>query len=150
MAFVLILAHLGVGALWLGSMAYSLFVVQPRIARVVADPVRAEDIYRELGAGNRWRVIGLIITLAVTGILLLFVHGGHSYGWWVAIGVKATLLVGASALFWWVSWRGWPMRVFSLPAEIPGVQARFRRVALAMAGLVGCAFVLGVAASHLH
>jgi hypothetical protein len=150
MAFVLILAHLGVGALWLGSMAYSLFVVQPRIARVVADPVRAEDIYRELGAGNRWRVIGLIITLAVTGILLLFVHGGHSWGWWVAIGVKATLLVSASALFWWVSWRGWPMRVFSLQAEIPGVQARFRRVALAMAGLVGGAFVLGVAASHLH
>ena len=36
------------------------------------------------------------------------------------------------------------------PAEIPGVQARFRRVALAMAGLVGGAFVLGVAASHLH
>jgi hypothetical protein len=144
--FVLVLAHLGVGAVWLGSMAYSLFVVQPRVARVIADPARAEDLYRELGAGNRWRVIGLIAVLAVTGVLLAFVHDGRSWGWWLAIAVKAALLVGASALFWWVSWRGWPRRVFALPAEIPGVQARFRQVALAN----GCAFVVGVAAAQLR
>jgi Flp pilus assembly protein TadB len=151
MTFIVVLAHLGVGALWLGSMAYSLFVVQPRVARVITDPVRAEDVYRELGAGNRWRVIGLISVLAITGVvLLLLVQDGHSYGWWVAIGAKVVLLIAASGLFWWVSWRGWPRRVFSLPAEIPGVQARFRQVALAMAGLVGCAFVIGVAASHLR
>jgi hypothetical protein len=147
--FVVVLAHLGVGTLWLGSMTYSLFVVQPRVARVLTDPVKAEDVYRELGAGNRWRVIGLIAVLAASGIGLLFVHGGHSGTWWLVIAFKAALLVAASALFWWVSWRGWPLRVFALPAEIPGVQARFRRVALGMVALVGCAFVLGVAASHL-
>jgi hypothetical protein len=59
-------------------------------------------------------------------------------------------LVGASALFWWVSWRGWPRRVFALVDELPGVQARFRRVSVAMAGLVACAFVVGVAAAHLR
>ena len=59
------------------------------------------------------------------------------------------LLAAASVLFWWVSWRGWPRRVFALPAELPADQARFRRVALAMAALVAAAFGLGVVATHL-
>ena len=58
MSFGLILVHLGVGAGWLGGMRYSLFVVQPRFARVLPDPARAEELYRELGrrqpvAGDR-------------------------------------------------------------------------------------------------
>jgi hypothetical protein len=130
-------------------MTYSLFVVQPRIARVVPDPARAEEFYRELGAGNRWRVIGLIGALFVTGVGLIIVQSGQSLGWWLAVGLKAALLVAASGLFWWVSWRGWPRRVFALPAELPALQGRFRRVALAMTALVGLSFVLGVAAAHL-
>jgi hypothetical protein len=142
------LVHVGVATLWFGSMAYSLFVVQPRLARALADPWRTEEVYRELAAGNRWRVVGLIGVLALSGAGLALVHDGRSAAWWAAVAAKAVLLVGASALFWWVSWRGWPRRVFALPAEIPAEQARFRRVALVMAGLVGVAFVLGVVAAH--
>ncbi len=149
MSFVLVLVHIGVGAMWLGSMGYSLLVVQPRVRRMLPDPARAEELYRELGAGNRWPVVGLIAVLAVSGIGLLFVHDGHSYGWWLTIAAKALLLVAASILFWWVSWRGWPRRVFALQDELPAEQARFRRVAFAMASLVALAFVLGVLAGHL-
>jgi Flp pilus assembly protein TadB len=131
-------------------MAYSLFVVQPRVALVLPDPVKAEDLFRQLAAGNRWRVIGLIAVLAGSGLGLVFVQDGRSWAWWVAIVAKAVLLVAASGAFWWVSWRGWPRRVFALPAEIPAEQARFRRVALTMATLVGVAFLLGVAAAHLR
>ena len=148
MSFGLILVHLGVGAGWLGGMLYSLFVVQPRVPRVLPDPARAEELYRELGAGNRWRVVGLIAALAVSGLALVYVQSGHSGLWWAVVAAKVLLLAAASVLFWWVSWRGWPRRVFALPAELPAEQARFRRVALAMAGLVGLAFVLGIAASH--
>jgi Flp pilus assembly protein TadB len=148
MSFALVLVHVGVGALWLGSMGYSLYVVQPRVRRVLPDPVRAEELYRELAAGNRWRVIGLIAILAASGVSLLFIHTGHSYGWWITIGLKVLLLAGASVLFWWVSWRGWPRRVFALPAELPAEQARFRRVAVTMTVLVGLGFCLGVLASH--
>jgi hypothetical protein len=148
MSFALVLVHVGVGALWLGSMGYSLFVVQPRVRRVLPDPVSAEEFYRELAAGNRWRVIGLIAVLAGSGFGLLFIHNGRSYGWWVTIGLKVLLLAGASVLFWWVSWRGWPRRVFALPAELPAEQARFRRVAVTMTVLVGLGFGLGVLASH--
>jgi hypothetical protein len=146
--FVLMLVHLGVATLWLGGMTYSLFVVQPRLGRALADPVRVEDVYRELAAGNRWRVVGLIAVLALTGVGLVLVYDGRSAVWWLAVAAKLGLLVAASALFWWVSWRGWPRRVFALPAEIPAEQARFRRVALVMAGTVGAAFVLGVVAAH--
>jgi hypothetical protein len=141
---VTLLAHLGVGALWLGSMAYSLFVVQPRIAALMPDPVRAEEVYRTLAAGNRWRVVGLIAALWVTGGGLVALHNGPTgTAWWLAIVAKVLLLAAASAAFWWVSWRGWPRRVFALPDELPAEQARFRRVALAMAGLVGTAFLIG-------
>jgi hypothetical protein len=136
MSLLLLMVHLGIAVAWLGSMGYSLFVVQPRIARTMPDPVRAEELYRELGAGNRWPVIALIFA------------NGRPYGWWLMVGAKALLLVLASALFWWVSWRGWPRRIFALPTELPAEQARFRRVALAMTGLVGLAFLLGVLAAH--
>lgn len=149
MSFLLLVVHLAAAVAWVGAMGYSLVVVQPRIARAVPDPVRAEDLYRELGAGNRWPVVGLIAGLALTGAGLAIVHDGRSYDWWLAIAAKALLLLAASGLFWWVSWRGWPRRVFALPAELPAQQARFRRVALAMLILVGLAFALGVVASHL-
>jgi hypothetical protein len=65
------------------------------------------------------------------------------------IAVKAGLTLAAAAAFWWVSWRGWPARVFALPAELPAQQRRFRRIALLMTGLVGAAFVLGELAAHM-
>jgi hypothetical protein len=71
MSFALLLAHLGAAALWLGSMGYSLFVVQPRLARVLRDPAQVEDVYRELAAGNRWRVAGLIGVLGLSGLALV-------------------------------------------------------------------------------
>jgi hypothetical protein len=146
-----LLAHLGVGALWLGSMAYSLFVVQPRIAALMPEAVEAEEVYRTLAAGNRWRVVGLIAALWVTGAALLALHNGPTgTAWWLAIAAKMLSLAAASGLFWWVSWRGWPRRVFALPAELPAEQARFRRVALAMAALVGAAFLLGALLTALR
>src|SRR5262245_741225 len=103
MSFLLLLVHLGIGAAWLGSMGYSLFVVQPRIARAVPDPARAEELYRELGAGNRWPVIGIIAVLAASGVGLIVVQNGQPYGWWLVVAVKGAFLAGASALFWWAS-----------------------------------------------
>jgi hypothetical protein len=148
MSFALVLVHVGVGALWLGSMGYSLFVVQPTVRQVLPDPVRSEELYRELAAGNRWRVIALIAVLAASGVGLVLVHDGHSYGWWITIGLKALLLAVASVLFWWVSWRGWPRRIFALPSELLAERARFRRVAVMMTVVVGLGFGLGVLASH--
>ncbi len=137
---LLILVHAGVGALWLGAMAYSLFTVQPKIAAMVGgDAERVEDAQRILAHGNRWRVVGLIGALWATGAALVATDDDRD---WPVIAAKAVLLAAASALFWWVSWRGWPRRVFALPDELPALQARFRRAAIGMLGLVSAAFVL--------
>lgn len=143
--------HILVGAVWLGSMVYSLGVVQPRIGRLFPDPVRAEEVYRELAAGNRWRVVTLIVLLAGSGAgsaAVMAASGPRPAAWWIAVGLKAGLTVVAAACFWWVSWRGWPARVFALPAELPAAQRRFRRVALIMTALVGLAFGMGVLIAH--
>ena len=135
---LLLLAHAGVGALWFGAMAYSLFTVQPKLAAMVGgDPERHEDAQRTLAHGNRWRVVALIATLWVTGIALTARTGTEP-----TTVAKAVHLAAASALFWWVSWRGWPRRVFALPDELPALQRRFRAAALAMFALVGAAFAL--------
>lgn len=153
MTVLLGLLHTGIGAVWLGSMVYSLGVVQPRIGRLFTDPAKAEDVYRELAAGNRWRVVTLIVLLGLSGAglagaALLLDDSARTAVWWALIAAKAGLLVAAAGGFWWVSWRGWPARVFALPAELPPLQRRFRRVALAMTALVATAFVLGVLAAH--
>jgi Flp pilus assembly protein TadB len=96
-------------------------------------------LHRELAQGNRWPVVALIATLWATGALLAILTGPT-----VILIAKAILLLGATALFWWVSWRAWPRRVFALPEELAALQQRFRRVAELMFALVGLAFVLGV------
>jgi hypothetical protein len=147
--FGLVLAHVGVSGLWLGAMSYSLFVAQPRLAKLVGDdPEKIEDIHRELANGNRWRVAAMIAVIWLSGGALVALHfGEQGLGDWVLLTIKAVLLAAASALFWWVSWRGWPMRVFALPEELPALQARFRKVAVTMFALVASGFVLGVATS---
>ena len=147
--FVLLLTHVAVGAVWLGAMAYSLAVVQRRVRRLFDDPARAEEVAVFLAAGARWKVIGLMAVLAVTGGALIGVEGwGHSARWQVAVAVKAVLLAGAAGFFAWVSWRLWPARIFALPAEIPRWQRRFDLVGAVLIGLVGAEFALGIAA-HL-
>lgn len=143
----LLVAHVSMAALWLGAMAYSLFLVQPRLARMLGnDPARLEDAQRELAAGNRWPVVGMIVVLWLTGAAMVAqAAADQPIGWWVGVGAKALLLATASAVFWWVSWRAWPRRVFALAAELAGLQRQFRVAAVAMFVLVAAAFVLGVA-----
>ncbi|MEV0730090.1 hypothetical protein [Polymorphospora sp. NPDC050346] len=151
LTIMLLLVHAGVTALWLGAMSYSLFVLQPKIGRMFdGDPVRIEEAERVLAHGNRRPVLALITVLWLSGIALtgLAAADGISTAGWLLIAVKAVLLAGASGLFWWVSWRGWPRRVFALPAELPGLRRRFRRVALTMLALVGTAAVLGFVGGH--
>jgi Flp pilus assembly protein TadB len=140
---MLLLAHAGGAALWLGSMAYSLFVVQPRLPRMLGDEAAVEDAQRVLAHGNRWPVVAIISVLWLTGIGLVLTGDGTGW-WWAGVALKAVLLAAATGLFWWVSWRGWPRRVFALPAELPGLQRRFRLVALGMFALVGAAFAAGM------
>jgi len=127
-------------------MAYSLFVVQPKLKRFFGpDEDSREALTAVIASGNRWKVLGLIAVIAVTGLILLLLDDDH---WWIH-AVKAILLLIATAIFWYVSWRHWPRRVFATSAERPALQHQLRALATVMLALTALAFALGVAAVHL-
>ncbi len=137
-------AHLGLLAVWLGSMAYSLFVVQPVIATRYPDEVAREELLLRLADGNRWRVVALLVVLLASGAALTATSDGLRAGGYAA----ATVLVGiAGAIFVNVSWRHWPARVFALPGELAGYRRRLRFQAVTMLGLVGTAYLAALLAS---
>jgi len=78
-------------------------------------------------------------------VVLLLIDSAH---WWIH-AVKGLLLLGASGIFWYVSWRHWPRRVFATSAELPALQRRLVVLASTMLGLAGIAFALGVLAVQL-
>jgi hypothetical protein len=147
--FVMAAGHLLLAAVWLGAMAYSIGVVQPRLLAYFESPQRAEEPATFVAAGARWKVVGVIVALAVTGAGLVVLRDDRPAAWWALIAIKLALLAVASAVFWYVSWRMWPRRVFALPAEVPGHQASFRRVGWTLLFVVGAASMLGVAARTL-
>jgi hypothetical protein len=143
-AFIAIV-HAGLAAAWVGGMAYSLFVVQPKLKKFFA---AAEDdreaLTAVIAAGNRWKVLGLIAVIAASGLVLLALDNRH---WWLH-SIKAALLLIATSIFWYVSWRHWPRRVFATAAERPRLQRQLLTLATIMLTLAGTAFALGVAADY--
>jgi hypothetical protein len=135
-------------------MVYSLAIVQPRARRFLGSADRYEGFAVVLAAGARRGVLALIGLLAASGAGLVAVEsaGARDPGalWAVLVGLKALLLVAATAVFAHVSWRLWPARLFALPAELEALQARFRATALALTGLVGAAFALGAVAGAVR
>ncbi|TDW90187.1 hypothetical protein EV137_3999 [Kribbella pratensis] len=143
---VLAIIHVGLAAAWVGGMAYSLFVVQPKLKKYFGkDQEGREMLTAVIASGNRWKVIGLIGAITLTGGALLAINREH---WWIH-AVKGFLLLIATVIFWYVSWRHWPQRVFATTAELPKLQARLIALATTMLGLAGTAFALGVLAEHL-
>jgi heme A synthase len=147
--FLALSVHLLAAAVWLGAMAYSLAVVQPRSQRFLDDERRREAFAVELAAGARLPVLGVIVLLAGSGAALVALEAGDGpgSGWWAIVGVKVALLAAAAALFWHVSWRLWPRRLFAAPDELPHLRGHFRVVAWALLVLVGLEVVLGAAAA---
>jgi Flp pilus assembly protein TadB len=138
--------HAGLAAAWVGGMTYSLFVVQPKLKKYFGP--RADDrehLTAVIASGNRYKVLGLIGVIAATGVALVLLDHRH---WWIH-ALKAVLLLAATAIFWYVSWRHWPRRIFATSAERPALQRQLLTLATTMLALAGTAFALGVASAHL-
>jgi Flp pilus assembly protein TadB len=146
MTAVVAIIHAGLAAAWVGAMAYSLFVVQPKLKKYFGpDQEGRETLTAVIASGNRWKVVGLIAAIALSGLTLLLMQHDH---WWIH-AVKGLLLLCATGIFWYVSWRHWPRRVFATAAEVPALQRRLIVLATTMLGLTGLAFALGVVAVNL-
>ena len=146
MTVLIAIIHAGLAAAWVGGMAYSLLVVQPKLQRFFGpEEDSREALTAVIASGNRWKVLGLVAVVAATGLALLWLVDTH---WWIH-AIKAVLLLVATGIFWFVSWRHWPRRIFATAAERPALQRQLRMLATTMLGLAGTAFALGVAAAYL-
>jgi uncharacterized membrane protein len=135
-----------VGAIWLGSMAFSLFVMQPRARAYFENQSDLEAFFATMGHGARWKVLLALGVLAVTGIGLAVVRWTHaSSSWWLTlVGAKLVLFTVALGLFVHISWHLWPARLFASSQELPRLQGTFRRAGLTMLALAGLSTVLGI------
>lgn len=142
---LLMLAHLVLAGAWMGAMGYSLAVVQPKVARFYPDEVKREEFLVTLADGNRWPVVALLAVLLSSGLAVIAVTSSTTVvvGYAVALGLDAV----AAAVFWYVSWRHWPARVFALPEELAGFRARLRTCAISMFVLVAAGFVTAAGVS---
>jgi len=144
MVVIVQLVYLVLTTLWLGSMVYSLVVVQPRVARFFRDDEQREEFLVVLANGNRWPVVALVVGLLLSG-------GGVAISGSGAVSVGFTLAVGldvvAAGIFVDVSWRHWPARIFALPEEIPGFRRRLTVRAATMTVLVGVSYVVAMIVS---
>jgi Flp pilus assembly protein TadB len=146
MTVLVVIVHAGLAAAWVGGMAYSLFVVQPKLKRFFGpDEESREALTAVIASGNRYKVLALIAVIAATGVVLLMLDHEH---WWIHL-IKAALLIAATTVFWYVSWRHWPRRVFATAAERPALQRQLHLLAATILTLTATAFALGVAAAHL-
>jgi hypothetical protein len=142
---LLAVVHLTLAATWLGSMVYSLAVVQPRVARFFPEEEGREKFLLALAHGNRWPVVGLVAMLIVTAAGVMATASPLR----VVIGYAvAVALYGAAAgIFADVSWRHWPARIFALPTELASFRRSLMVRAWTMLCLVGAAFVTALSVS---
>lgn len=134
---LLLTAHLGLAAMWCGSMGYSLLVVQPKVARFGFDDDRLEEFLTLLAQGNRWKVVPIVAALLATAAGVAALTSGGTRLTFLAV---LLLYAAAATLFADVSWRHWPARVFALPQERPALRRALRLRAWTMLVLVGTAF----------
>lgn len=144
MVVIVQLVYLVLTTLWLGSMVYSLVVVQPRVASFFRDDEQREEFLVVLANGNRWPVVALVVGLLLSGAgVAIAGSGAVSVGFALAVGLDLV----AAGIFVDVSWRHWPARIFALPEEIPGFRRRLAARAVTMTVLVGVSYVVAMAVS---
>ena len=132
------------GAAWFGAMFYSLTVLQPRLGRYFKTAAEREAFLLTVSHGARWQVVAAMALMALSGVGLLGLREAPALDGLILF--KAILFGLSALLFWRISWYWWPARLFAVEAELPAIQAKFRRGAVAMLVLVGLNLALGVVA----
>ena len=144
--------HVLGGGVWIGAMAFSVFVLHPRAEKFFAGSSTFEDLLFTVVHGARWKVVAGIVGIVASGVALTLAGSGPGVGpmWTAIVAAKVALLVCSLALFFYVSWVLWPRRVFASPAELPGLRRRFRVVGVVMIAANTINMGLGILAHSLR
>jgi hypothetical protein len=145
---LLAIVHALAGAVWLGAMAYSFFLLHPRAHLYFQKETDFEAFIATISHGARWKVLAGLGVIGLTGVGLCVMRWPSPLAvpWLMLVGAKIIIWVAALALFVHVSWRLWPARVLALESEITYFQRAFRRVGIIMMTLATLGMVLGILA----
>jgi uncharacterized membrane protein len=143
---LLSIVHVLAGAGWLGAMAYSLLVLQPKAARFFEDPEKFEEFVASIAHGARWPVLASLAVMGASGAGLWLLSPPRDAAWTTLIATKLALFVVAAAIFCYTSWVLWPARVFASPDQVPRFQRKFRRIGLTLIVIASAEIALGVIA----
>ena len=142
--------HVLGGGVWIGAMAFSVFVLHPRAERFFSGGSAFEDFIFTVVHGARWKVVAGIVGIVASGVALAVAIGPGIAGWSGIVAAKVGLLVISLALFVYVSWVLWPLRVFASADELPAVRRRFWWVGVVMIGCNALNMGLGILAHALR
>ena len=138
--------HAVVGAVWLGSIYFSLMVLHRQSPELFDTLQEFEEYVTGLSDGNRWRVMSAVGTTGVTGLILMALSTENLGDplWLAIMGVKIAALLATFGVFCYVSWRLWPERVFAVGDEIPALQRKGTILRATMFTFVSLSFILGI------
>ncbi len=143
--------HVLGGGVWIGAMAFSVFVLHPRAERFFSGSSTFEDFIFTVVHGARWKVVAGIVGIVASGVALAVAIGPAAVaGWSAIVAAKVALLAVSLALFVYVSWVLWPLRVFASAEELPAVRRRFWWVGVVMIGCNALNMGLGILAHALR
>lgn len=142
--------HVLGGGVWIGAMAFSVFVLHPRAERFFAGNSTFEDLLFTVVHGARWKVVAGIVGIVASGIALTWQLAPGVDGWSGLVLAKTLLLTTSLALFVYVSWVLWPRRVFASAEELPAVRRRFWWVGVVMIVCNATNMGLGILAHALR
>lgn len=148
---VVIAVHVLGGGVWIGAMAFSVFVLHPRAEQFFGGGGQFEDFIFTVVHGARWKVVAGIAAISASGAALaLRGWAGAGPVWRGLVSAKLALLAVSLGLFIRVSWRLWPRRVFAGADELPAVRRQFWWVGVVMIVCNAANLGLGIAAQLMR
>lgn len=142
-------AHVLIGTIWLGATWFSLVVLHRRGPQCFARDADFEDFITQLSDGNRRRIVGALLSSALSGAALAWLIGPQHIDWRL-IALKTALWCVSLGIIYVVSWRLWPARVFALPHELPRLRDVQTRLRVLMVGALGASALLGLLSRALR
>ncbi len=138
------------GGVWIGAVAFNLFVLTPRARAWFAEDGAHEDFVFTVVHGLRWPVLAGAVAVVGTGMLRWWrLRAAASSAWSGLMAAKMACATVSVALFFFVTLRLWPKRVFATESELPQVRRVFFAVGVGIVAANLGAAALGVWAAQL-
>lgn len=141
------------GGVWIGAVAFNLFVLTPRAQKWFKVTAEHEDFVFTVVQGLRYPVLAGALAVVGTGAWRwraeVMSASAPASPWQVLMALKLGCAAVSLILFGWVTLRLWPQRAFANAQELPSIRRRFFAIGVGIVASNTLAAALGVLAETL-